>query len=455
MIRAQKQNGLHTFYALIFTQVLSLIGSRISALAISIWIYQQTANATPLGLVAFFQILPHVLGASFAGVLADRYNRRLLLALSDLGQAVGTIFLIFSFASGNFQLWHLYAVAFFQAIFATLQSPTFIASVTMLVPDSQRDRANALTQLVGPLAGIIAPPLAGAVYASMGISGAILIDFFTFLVAALILFLSPIPQPPQTAEGRAVSGSLLQEFIGGLRYLWHKRPLFYCALLIAMLNFLLSGLSVILTPYLLSRTGSEAAMGILLSLTNVGALVGGVLFSIWGGMWPRIHIFLLGVFIAGCIIGLNGMAQHPFLIALCLFAYMVPIPMVNAAILSIFQVKVAPDFQGRVFAVMGQMAMVMTPLSYILIGVLADNVFEPALSTPLWGLFAPIWGEKAGSGIGLMISFSGFMAAIVSLIAYSVPPLRRLEGDLPDHTSPIAEADIARPSETTPAPIHG
>src|SRR5690606_13882355 len=137
-----KQHNLRTFYTLILTQVFSLIGSQISGFAISIWVYQQTGDATPLALVSFFFIVPQVLAAGLSGVLADRWDRRYVMMLADTGQAVGTVLLLISFASGQFQLWHLYAVTFLQSLFNIFQGPSFQASVTMLVPDEQRDRAN-------------------------------------------------------------------------------------------------------------------------------------------------------------------------------------------------------------------------------------------------------------------------------------------------------------------------
>lgn len=439
--------GLHTFYALALTQALSLIGSRISTLAISIWIYRQTGNVTPLGLVSFFQILPYVLGANVGGVLADRYNRRLLMAIFDFGQALCTLALLASFASGGFQLWHLYGVTFLQSLFTTIQSPAYNASITMLVPDSHRDRANVITQLAGPFAGIIAAPLAGFIYAIWGVVGAIFIDMLTFLFAVGVLLAIHIPQPQQTAEGAAARGSFLRELFSGLGYLWVKRPLLYSLLLIAMVNFLVSSLGVILTPYLLSRTGSETTLGILLSVGNLGALVGGVLFSIWGRRLPRVPIFLGGVIIACAFIALNGIARHPLALALCMFAYMMPFPMVNATILSIFQVKVAPDMQGRVFAVLGQISVLMTPIAYLSIGVIADSI-EPLVNSPSWGVFAPLWGDTPGSGMGLMMSLSAFTAAVGTALAYAVPSIRHLERNLPNYSATPAEtAPEAPPSE--------
>ncbi len=156
------QYNMRTFYTLIITQVFSLIGSRISGLAISIWIYNQTGDVTPLALVSFFFIVPQVLAAGVSGALADRWDRRYVMMLSDTGQAVGTVLLLISFSSGGFQLWHLYVITFIQSVFGVFQGPAFQASITMLVPDDKRDSANAIQQITGPVAGIIAPAIAGS-----------------------------------------------------------------------------------------------------------------------------------------------------------------------------------------------------------------------------------------------------------------------------------------------------
>lgn len=83
-----KAENLRTFYILIITQTLSLIGSRVSGLALGIWLFNETGNATPLALVAFFGVVPSVIMQGFAGVVADRWDRRYVMALSDAGQAV-------------------------------------------------------------------------------------------------------------------------------------------------------------------------------------------------------------------------------------------------------------------------------------------------------------------------------------------------------------------------------
>src|SRR5215204_4783391 len=104
-----------TFYSLLLTQTLSLIGSQMTSLALGIWVYETTGDASPLALVAFFSFLPRVLTVGFAGIFADKYDRRYVMALADAGQALGTIVLLTVLVLGVFQLWHLYLVAVIQA----------------------------------------------------------------------------------------------------------------------------------------------------------------------------------------------------------------------------------------------------------------------------------------------------------------------------------------------------
>src|SRR5690606_36424183 len=99
-------NNLRTFYFLVITQTLSIIGSRMTGVALGIRVYTETGNAAPLLLFSFFNELPAMLGSSFAGVFVDRWNRKRVLVLSDSGQALGSLLLLISFSTVQFQLWH-------------------------------------------------------------------------------------------------------------------------------------------------------------------------------------------------------------------------------------------------------------------------------------------------------------------------------------------------------------
>jgi MFS transporter, DHA3 family, macrolide efflux protein len=440
--------NMRTFYTLILSQTFSLLGSRISGLAVSIWVFNQTGNATPFALVAFFSALPSVLASTLSGMLADRWDRRYVMALADGGQVVGTILLFISFSSGNFQLWHLYAVTLIQSVFGVFQGPAFQASVTLLVPDDQRDRANAIQQITGPVAGIIAPAIAGVVYSLVGISGAIMIDLFTFIVAFIVVLVVRIPRPEQSAEGRAMRESLWREMSGGLRFLMARWPLMFNVLYTSFVNFLVAGAMALALPYLLARTQSETTLGILLAVFNLSAIAGAVVMGAWGGTRPRIHTIMLGIIVAGVFLTLMGAAQSAPALGVTLFCFMFPLPFANAAFISLMQAKVPPDIQGRVFAVSSQISLVLTPLAYFIAGPLADNVFEPAVGQPGWEVVAPVVGGGAGAGMGLILFLAGGLTTIISLIVYAMPITRHLEASLPDYEPAVVAPQSSEVSES-------
>lgn len=206
---------LRLFYVLTVTQVLSLIGSGMTSVAIGIRVFSTTGDTTPVLLAGFFAALPMMLAGSFAGVLVDRWDRRRVLILCDTGQALGTLLLLASFLSGSFQLWHLYVVAAIQGLLGMLQRPALEATVTLLVPPGQLDRANVIRQISGPAAGIIAPALAGALYALVGVTGVMVIDLASFAVAVAVVALAPLPLRAQRGV-MPVRGSLWADYQQGL-----------------------------------------------------------------------------------------------------------------------------------------------------------------------------------------------------------------------------------------------
>lgn len=444
------RSTLRTFYILIATQTFSLIGSQMTGLAVAIKVFQDTQQATPLALAAFAAALPRLVSASIAGVLADRWDRRYVMMISDAGQAVGTLLLLISFATGTFELWHLYVVSFIQAIFGIFQEPAFQASVTMLVPDDHRDRANAIQQLTGPASGIVAPVAAGMLFAIIGAVGVMALDLITFLVAIAVVLSVHIPRPMQTAEGAAMrQNSVWKEALVGFRWLKPRRSLLMCALYVTLVNFLITGAMVLNTPYILSLTDSEAMVGLMGGLFSAGAIAGGLTMSVWGGTRPRIHTIMPGIAIVGLALTLYGVMRVPATLGAALILMAFPLPMVNACFMSIMQTKVPPDLQGRVFSALGQLGMMATPIAYLITAPLADRVIEPGVGGPGWEVVAPLVGTRVGSGMGLIMLVCGGALTLLTLAVYSMPLIREMEASLPDYT-PIEAHRTAEGTVTAP-----
>jgi DHA3 family macrolide efflux protein-like MFS transporter len=428
-------SGLRTYYTLLITQAVSSLGRYISGFAVSIWLFKQTGHATPLALVGFFFAVPQILAGGLAGAIADRFDRRLVMLIANLGMASTSTLLLISFMSGSFAVWHLYAITVVQASFGALQGPAFLAATTMLVPDAHRDRANAIQLVAGPAAGVIGPTVAGLLYAAIGVVGSIVADIAAFLIGAVVLTFLSFPHPKQSEEGRALDGRIWKQMFSGIRHLSSRPALLALVGYFSLVNLVIVTCTALMAAYGLARTGSAAAMGLVFGAFNAGSVAGGLLMTAWGGTRPRIHGIMIPLILEGLFLAFAGMAQTTWLLASTLFGFGLAFPIVNASFLSIFQAKIAPDVQGRVFASIIQVSMLMAPISYLAAGPLADRVFEPARNADWWTLVAPLVGAGHGAGMGLLFVIAGVLLTALTVAVYAAPIIRHLEARLPNHAA--------------------
>jgi MFS family permease len=316
-----------------------------------------------------------------------------------------------------------------------IQQPATEAAITMLVPEGHRERANAVKEMAFPLAGVVAPILAGFLYTLIDVIGIIAIDLLTFGMAVLVVFLVHIPRPRQTEEGRQAHGNWRQELAGGLRFLASRRALLGLVFYLTLTNFLLNGPLELSLPYIATVTGSESMVGILMGVMSLGALAGAALIAVWGGTRPRIHTLLPGLALTGLMMIVYGMARTPLLLAIALFTSMIPLPAGNALFTSILQIKTPPDMQGRVFAVAFQLFYLAATGSFLATGSLVDDWIEPAVGGPGWAIVEPLVGRTAGAGMGLVLVVAGAVILVTASLVYALPQIRRLEVDLPDYTA--------------------
>jgi hypothetical protein len=203
--------------------------------------------------------------------------------------------------------------------------------------------------------------------------------------------------------------------------------------LAAAINFLWGMVGALITPMILGFASSEL-LGFIISIAGLGMLTGGLVMSTWGGPERRINGMLAFEFLSGICFLLIGLRPSFWLTALGAFGAHVTIAIVSGSGQSIWQSKVAPEVQGRVFATQQMVARTTSPLAYLLAGPLADRVFEPLLahSGPLAGSIGHVVGTGPGRGIGLMFLLMGAAKMAVTLVGYAQPRIRLVEDELPD-----------------------
>lgn len=438
-LAAKRPAGMRAFIVVWLGQIISVLASSMTQFALTIWVYQETGSATALGLMQVFFITPFLILSPIAGVMVDRYNRKLMMMVSDLAAILATTGIFVLLALGRLEFWHLYFAAALNGIGNTFQWPAYSAAISTMVPKEHYGRANGLMSLIETGPGVLAPLLAGALLPFIGLTGILTIDVLTFLVAIAALLAVHVPQPAATAAGEEGRGSLWQEAAYGFRYIF-KRPsllglqlIFFCGNLFAGIGYTL------LAPMILARTANNSLIfGLVQSAGAIGGVVGGVGMSLWGGFKRRIHGVLFGWLLSWLGLIALGIGQTSAVWVPAILLAMFFGPLINASNQAIWQAKVSPDVQGRVFSARRLIAWFTNPISPLIAGTLADFVFEPAMRTQssLSATFGWLVGVGPGAGMGLLIVICGVLGLFVPVVGYLVPAIRNVESLLPDHDQP-------------------
>ena len=433
----KRPSGMTGFIIVWLGQIISILASGMSNFALSIWMFTEIPTATAMGLMQVFYILPFLLISPVAGVWVDRYNRKLMMMMSDLLAILATVAIFILQAFGILEFWHLYVTAVFYGLGNAFQWPAFSAAISTMIKKEQYGRANGLMSLMEAGPGVLAPILAGALLPIIELTGILAIDVITFFFAIGALLIVHVPQPEKTVEGQKEKGNVWKEAAYGFTYIF-KRPSLLGMQLVFFMGNLFSGIGfTVYVPMILLRTGDNSViLGSVNSAHAIGGVVGGIIMSIWAGFKKRSHGVLVGWIVFGVLWVLFGFGTSlafwiPFAVLSALTG-----PLINTSNQALWQSKVAPDLQGRVFSARRLIAWFTNPISPVIAGLLADQWLEPSMTSGTTGLsqiFEPLVGNGPGSGMALLFIICGVLATLVGVISLFIPAIRNADSVLPDH----------------------
>jgi MFS transporter, DHA3 family, macrolide efflux protein len=424
-------DGERRFRLLATGQIVSMLGTHVSGVGLSIVAFIETGSVWWLSIIYLASRVPALLVAAHAGAVADRADRRRIVLVADSVAGTATAGAAALHVAGALELWHVVVLAVVGSVANAYQDPAFQAAVPTLVPADRLDRANGLLQLGSALGALAGPVLAGALVAFVGIGGILVLDLVTFGVAVVATLLVRFPSPSGDPAPHVSMWATLRAswaYLDGPR-----RGLRRLVLAATAANLVLSMVNVLLLAALIPLVG-EGGTGAVLSLGGVSMLASSALISAKGLPGRRVPVIAGSFACVGAGLVLMGVRANVVLVTVGMMCVLAAAPVLSAASATIHQAAVDAAWQGRVAALRRVAAEALVPVGVLVVAPLVESLAEPAMSAggPLAGSVGLVLGVGEGRGVGLVFVAVGVtMTCLAWLIARD-----RLINDL-DHRDAV------------------
>lgn len=347
----KQQANFKTFIVFWLSQAVSQLGSAMTGYALVLWVYGQTNSALSVSLLTLCSYAPYVLVSVFAGGFVDRHRKKSIMLCADTVAFLCTLLIAALLLLNRLSVPWIYLVNAITGFMNAFQSPASAVANGRLAPQDKLTKMSGLQSISGSAVSLASPMLAAFLMGTFGIASVLLADVGTFLFAAgVLLFFIRIPG--DDAVNRVQKRGFETPFAGlreGLAYAAVRTMI----LVLAALNFF-SRISYenILSPMILSRSGSRQVLGLVSGIMGFGGVIGGILAAHLPQPknLPR-RIFLPGIlsFLFGDL--LVGAGRTPLVWALAAVGGSLPIPVLDSGGQYLLYTHVPKEVQGRIFAV--------------------------------------------------------------------------------------------------------
>jgi MFS transporter, DHA3 family, macrolide efflux protein len=369
------------------SQSLSLFGSMLVQYAIIWHVTLTTQSGAILTIATIAGFLPQILISLFAGVWADRYNRKFLIIAADLLTAGSTLVLAILFMAGYQELWLLFLVSGIRSVGAGVQSPAVNAMLPQIVPTDKLIRVNGINGTIQPFIMIASPVASGALLSFSRLEYIFFIDVVTAILAVgLLLVLKVAPHSKATAQQQA---GYLADLREGLVYIGQNRTIKTLFIFFAFIFFLIAPVAF-LTPLLVARSFGEEVWRLTANEVTFfgGSILGGIILTSWGGFKNHFRTLGLSCIVWAVLFSGLGLARDFNLYLALMFLSGIPMPFFGATTVTLLQETVQADMQGRVFGLQQLIGNIVMPGGMLLFGPLSDVVAIETLLVLSSGLMA-------------------------------------------------------------------
>lgn len=422
----EKNKSMKKFTILVAGQFISSIGSGLTDFGLAIYVLRLTGSVTATSILSICAFLPSIVLAPIGGVLADHYDRRLMMILGELFSGLGLVICLISVMSANPSIFVICSGVAISSLFSALMEPAFKATITDLLCEEDYARAGGMVQIAFNSKLLISPAVAGLLLRVTPVSTLIIIDIFTFFTTVFVIAFVRKGMAVQQKSTKSLNFAI--EMKEGVKAIRGKRGVVAMIVIMSIAVFCLGFVQILSKPLILAFAG-ETELGLLATVSAFGMMAGSIAISMMKNIKSHVRLLSSGLFGCGIFFALMGVRENLILIAAFGFMMFVFLPFVQIGAEVLIRKNLANEVQGRAFGLISFITQMGYIFAYILSGLLADYVFEPFMkgTSPLVVNIGNVIGTGNGRGIALLILIAGLLLAVVRIVVSRLKSVKTLE----------------------------
>lgn len=405
-----EKSNFKGFLLLWMGQLVSAIGGGLTSFGLGVYVFNQTGSASGMAIVSLLAFLPNLIFSAPAGVLADRYDRRMLMMIGDGCSALGIIYILICMINGKAELYQICIGVFVSSVFSSLMDPAYKATVTDLLTPEEYSKANGLVGIAGNARYLISPILAGLLLTIWDIKVLLIIDICTFF---LTVFSTAVVKRGLESKKMELTESFADSFKEGWKAIRENRGVFVLILVSSVMTCFMGVLQILAEPMVLCFSDS-ATLGTVETICACGMLVSSIFLGIRGIKKSYVKILCGSLAFAGLAMVVFGIKDSVIIMGIAGFIFFLMLPFANNCLDYLVRTNIEAEKQGRAWGLIGFLSQIGYVFAYGGAGFVADGL-------------ASSFDITVGRGAGITIMAAGILLSVVAAITYTIKSVRRLE----------------------------
>ncbi|MGM9971739.1 MAG: MFS transporter [Anaeroplasmataceae bacterium] len=401
--------GYKKFLILWIGELISQIGSGLTSFGLGIYVFKATGSATSMALVTLCGFLPSLILSIFAGVLADKYDRRLMMILGDGLSGMGILFILVMMILNKCEVWHIYVGLLVSSTFSSLMQPAFNATITDLVGKDNYTKASGLVSIASSSKFLISPLLAGILLSYFNIELLLIMDICTFIITVAVTLFIKRGIITET-DNKATDMRFYKE---GFKEVFSNKGILALVIVASFINLFMGFIQVLSESLVLGFTSTKV-YGICESVSASGMLVASIIIGAIGIKKHHKNKLAVALIMAGLAMIGFGLTDNIYIIIVFGFLFFMTLPVANTALDYLVRSNIENEKQGRVWGVIGFLSQIGSVISFTICGVLADCISK-------------IFDISVSRASGYVISGGGVFLAIIAISIFAMKSISVLE----------------------------